>query len=149
MATRLLRAGALPSAGLFLLLLSVGCTGKGSISGRVTLDGKPLPLGTITFHSEEGRHDVFNASIRDGSYAIDGVQAGKARVTIVSVDPARVGAAAASTGQAGGSDVKPRAAPAATPGFVAVPERYANPEQSGLTWQVLVGAQVYDVDLKP
>jgi hypothetical protein len=117
---------------LLLPALAGGCSGQGTISGRVTVQGKPLPLGTISFHAEGGRHDVFNALVRDGKYSIDGVRTGLARVTVVAAPPPPEGA--------------PDAAPRSRSG-PAVLRRYADPEQSGLSHPVVSGPQEYSVDL--
>jgi hypothetical protein len=122
-----------------LFLLVAGCGGNGSISGRVTFHGDPLPTGAICFHSEEGNRDVFNAPIKNGEFTIDALPAGAARVTVVTVDP---------SGSARG-DLGPRQ-PQPRPGaFVPIPRRYGNPETSGLTWTVKPGPQRYEVDLTP
>src|SRR5262249_39142554 len=79
---------------LVLLLLSVassvpGCArGKGSITGKVSLNGNPVATGLISFHSEVGNREVFNAPIRDGSYTIEGVPEGSATITVRSLGSA-------------------------------------------------------------
>jgi hypothetical protein len=137
-----------PLALLLLLPAFAGCGGQGTISGRVTLNDQPLPLGTITFHSQDGRHDVFNAPVRDGAYSIDGVPTGDAWVTVVAPPPAAGGR---ERPREGGADAAalPRSARRgqASPG--PVPPRYGNPEQSGLSLRVAPGSQQYNVDLKP
>jgi hypothetical protein len=40
----------LPAAALAAVAALAGCGGGGSVSGKVTLDGEPLPSGTVTFH---------------------------------------------------------------------------------------------------
>lgn len=85
--------------GALALLLACGCgCGCGSgdglprqrVSGSVTLDGKPLESGSITFDPEDpGRANAVSgfAMIRGGSYAIAaaaGLTPGQYRVSIVS-----------------------------------------------------------------
>jgi len=58
-----------------LVPLAVGCgKGKGKVSGTVTLDGQPLPAGTINFLPSKGTGA--GGSIEDGKYSIDNVPAG-------------------------------------------------------------------------
>src|SRR4051812_32716242 len=67
-------------------LFAAGCSpGKGSVSGRVTLNGAAVPSGIISFHSEEGNREVVNAPIKDGNYAVYGIPAGKATVTVSAI----------------------------------------------------------------
>ena len=54
---------------LFGLVLIMGCSdGKQPVSGTVTLDGKPVASGTITFSKENGELIREGAVIRDGRF---------------------------------------------------------------------------------
>ena len=76
-----------------LILLAVGCGGPSRpatvpVSGRVTYQGKPVPLGQIMFHPEKGRPAMGTIGA-DGSYRLttfqtpgDGATPGRYRVTI-------------------------------------------------------------------
>lgn len=56
------------SAGLCLLLLA-GCGPRaGTVTGKVTLDGKPLAGGMITFHGKSGAGDTTAEISEDGTY---------------------------------------------------------------------------------
>ena len=80
----------------FGLSLLNGCSGGGgyegeeraAVSGTVTLDGSPLPYGTISFvPADEGRRA--NAAISDGSYSIpeeQGPNLGEYKVEILGFD---------------------------------------------------------------
>jgi hypothetical protein len=127
------------------VLLAAGCGGRGTISGHVKLNGKPVPLGTISFHCQEGRREVCNALVRDGAYSAAGVPVGPARVTVVSsfTPAAGEGAAAGRPGQATGKTGRGAAGPPT------IPRRYGDLEQSGLSLRVTTGAQVFDVDVQP
>src|SRR5438132_11459228 len=50
------------------------------VTGAVTLAGKPLPAGWITFHGKGGRSAA--ATIDEGKYALKGAPTGQVRVTI-------------------------------------------------------------------
>jgi hypothetical protein len=131
-----------------VLLAAGGCAGRGTVSGHVRLDGKPVPLGTISFHGQEGRHEVCNALIRDGTYSIDGVPAGATRVTVASAFTPGQGEGAAGKRPAALATTKPHG-PVAAPPLPTIPRRYGDPDQAGLSLRVHAGAQVYDVDVPP
>jgi hypothetical protein len=77
-----------------MLLLAAGCGGEAGpprrpVSGAITLDGKPLDAGTITFLPAEGGIPA-TAELLAGSFATDrtrGPTPGPYRVEIVSVRP--------------------------------------------------------------
>jgi hypothetical protein len=48
----------------------------GTVSGTITLDGKPLPAGFVTFHGPSGA-SAFRANIDGGKYATAGITAGR------------------------------------------------------------------------
>ena len=100
-----------------LLSASVGCGGskqviknRASVSGTVMFEGKPLPAGTIGFHSTE-RTVTTPATISDGVYYTDRAPLGKNEVTI---DTSSV--------------------PFGNPSkYVAIPAKYSIPSTSGIT----------------
>jgi hypothetical protein len=65
-----------------------------AVSGNVTLDGTPLPVGAIQFNPESGTEGPPAAGeIRDGTYSIEKPQGpvpGKYKVTISSRPPAKL-----------------------------------------------------------
>lgn len=74
------------SLGAFALLLPLagGCgSGKGTLSGEVTLDGKPLPSGTITFYpAKKSLGNPLVSAITDGKYSVSGVPVGNMKVAV-------------------------------------------------------------------
>jgi len=76
------------------LALVAGCgpsdgIARVSVSGKVTLDGKPLPSGQIVFLPEQTGPSA-SAAIHDGAYTIgasEGPAAGSHRVEVYSVQP--------------------------------------------------------------
>ena len=57
---------------------SPGSAGRGTIQGRVTLDGKPLEVGAIALEPLPGVEGVVTGGpIRDGAYALTGKSAAK------------------------------------------------------------------------
>ena len=65
-------------------LVFVGCGGKGGIklSGKATLDGKPLEYASISFSPEDGQGQPVGGSIEEGEFTVTGVSLGKNRVKV-------------------------------------------------------------------
>jgi hypothetical protein len=59
----------------FLLGATIGCgggdKGKGSVSGKVTLDGAPLQSGTISFAPADGGSASAETLIQNGEYHLE------------------------------------------------------------------------------
>jgi hypothetical protein len=132
--------------GLFLLLL--GCAGGSKIemaevSGKVLYKGKPLTGGLITFISEKGAVPATDVIEENGQYKIS-APVGDVKIA---VDNRML-------------EKKPHKGPilkrpdenpgAKTPKgtYVAIPEKYASPDKSGLTYKVVPGSQTYDIPLE-
>ncbi len=88
------RAGLAIGYGL-LLLLAAGCGKPGDgfsrfpVEGTVTLDGKPLKSGTITFNAT-GQGASSSGEIAEGAFKLsgdDGLSPGPYRVEIYSIQP--------------------------------------------------------------
>lgn len=78
---------------LAITLVMAGCGHEGparqAVSGVITLDGKPLPSGTVTFAPLDGA-TAATAEIRDGAYQIarsEGPAPGRYQVEINAVKP--------------------------------------------------------------
>ncbi|MDC0935991.1 hypothetical protein OAS39_06870 [Pirellulales bacterium] len=76
------------------LATTAGCGGKynASVSGTVTLDGKPLESGTVAFHPKSPGPIGFGTIQSDGSYEVmcgqtAGLNTGEYSVTIVAIEP--------------------------------------------------------------
>lgn len=71
---------------LFLVATVCGCgSGTTEVTGTVTLDGKPLPSGNVTFHSIGGGEQAAKpatATITDGKFTVE-TTPGKKRVEIL------------------------------------------------------------------
>jgi hypothetical protein len=59
---------------------SLALAADGDVSGNVTLNGKLLPEGKITFHMANGQ--FVGSTIKDGKYLIDRVPVGSLKVTV-------------------------------------------------------------------
>ena len=109
----------------------------GTISGNVTYQGKPLPAGIITFHTADGKSSVSAQLQADGTFAAKDVPVGPTRVTI-NTKPAKPKPPAEKEPQ------KPEEGPK----FIPIPAKYADPNTSGLAYEVKPGKQTLDLDLK-
>jgi hypothetical protein len=65
------------------VLLAAGCgrAGKGTVTGRVTLDGNPVEKGTVQFFPLDGKGQTAHAPIRGGMFTAE-VPVGVKRVEI-------------------------------------------------------------------
>ncbi len=90
-----------------------------TVAGKVTVLGKPLAEGTVTFVSlDQKAPKVASGMVKDGSYSVKDLPAGKYAVAVTS-------------DKAG-----------------AVPAKFATTDTSGLTFQVQAGANQFDIELK-
>ncbi len=76
-----------------LALMAAGCGGPpASVEGVVTLDGRPLPGGRITFHPDAAGPVAYGVSLSDGSYRLktgvkqNGLEPGGYRVTVFALE---------------------------------------------------------------
>jgi hypothetical protein len=119
----------------------------GQDAGEVVYNGKPLPAGAVALYGEAG--GVASSQIEaDGSYTIQRAPVGSVKATVVAPRPHPAPRRPArdrvpSKGPGG----EQRAAPS-EPKPVVIPERYQDPQQSGLTFNVKPGAQTFDIELK-
>jgi hypothetical protein len=116
---------------------------KNSVSGKVTLGGRPVS-GTVTFLGADNQQA--NSPIQpDGKYMIVDPPVGKVRVAVKAAAGMRGGAAPLPGGRlpempgmpGGGGQVG-----------VPPPRKYANPE-NGLTFEVTGEEQTFDIELRP
>jgi hypothetical protein len=128
-------------AAALLTTVAVGCGGQGNVSGKVTYKDKPLVWGTVQFEGSDGV--VKHGNIKpDGTYLIEGVATGDAKLAVSSVNPQS-------------SDFQPiqREGQAPRPprpevkGWFPIPENYNTPSKSGLTYTVKGGNNDHDIKL--
>ena len=123
--------------------------GDRAVSGRVTYQGKPVPLGQIVFYPEKGRPATGSIG-SDGSYRLttfvtgDGAMLGRYRVTIEAMRTTRGGARPKTledelhgVGQGSGQAVMEWL----------VPEKYSRQETTPLTVEVKSGQNTINLDL--
>lgn len=135
-------------------LLLAGCGPTTTrVSGKVSLRGKPLALGTVMLVDSTGlpKYGQIGA---EGVYQVDDVRPGPVKATVSSPPPPGSPAAKAAARGRGETGVKaeergeaPPAQPAGAGGWFAIPDKYADPATSELMFEVKAG-QPLDIDLK-
>jgi hypothetical protein len=144
--------------GLALVPMFAGCGSKGTVSGKVLYQGKPLPGGTVTFLQEQGAfHSVIH---EDGSYRVTGVSPGLATITVSSPDPPIPQPRTLSMEKMAEKatsrkiEIPPEVAKhmgdpeAGKRRYMAIPSKYKDEKKSGLSYTVKSGSQNYDIDLE-
>jgi hypothetical protein len=136
-------------AGTLVLVLALavcGCSGgTGTVSGKVTYQGKAVPGGTVTCMTKNN-HPFMGKIESDGSYTVNGVPTGPVTVAV----EAGVGADEPPL-PLPGKDPPPKApvTPAPkVPTIMQIPRQYANPDSSGLGLTVARGGNPFNIDLK-
>lgn len=137
------------------MLLAAGCASKATITGTVSYKGKPIPSGNITFTPESGA-PLVNAPIREGKYSAENVPTGNAKVSIMSMymasRPSPMMDPSKKDKMAPPKDAPPEAQKAFQQSTqskqgIKIPEKYTDPEQSGLSYTVTSGKQTKDFNL--
>lgn len=137
---------------IVLLLAGTGCGPRtGFVTGRVTYRQQPLTQGTVTFFCDDGQI-VFGLINKDGIYTIPNVPEGRVRGTVATHPPVPPGFSIHQ--QLPPSKDAPRldVSPAERrPGgrYPRIPERFNNPDQSGIEFIVQRGEQTHDITLSP
>ena len=128
-----------------LVFAFAGCGAKpGSISGKVLFKGAPLPSGRIVFICDGGDKPVLMADIVEGVYSIPAAPVGDCKITVATYET-KVTAVPNMPKDAASP---PGGGPKQAGKFVAIPAKYGDPAQSGLTHRIVSGEQPYDIELK-
>ena len=145
--------------GLGLLLILAGCSaqagreGFGMVSGKITFNNKPLTGGTIHFFQDQEKVGSF--IIRgDGTYAAE-IPIGPVQVAIETLSVKYEDRETVlKVFKENGFDVPEKQRKPDSPAFnpattyVEIPERFSDPDKSGLEHTVVRGQQTRDFDLK-
>lgn len=132
------------------VLTAAGCGGgTADLSGKVAFQGKPVVFGSVVVIGADGvpKSGVIQP---DGTFRVDGVRAGSVKITVSSPPPP--GAAAAKKGR---EDIDPSKVlkeapvnPEVAKNWFPIPDRYADPDKSGLGQSLSPGSNQIDLDLK-
>jgi len=125
---------------LALTAASCGRPSWATVSGKVTVDGKPVTVGTVLFVGPNNQiaTGTLNA---EGRYVASRVPMGTVKVAVQTLQPNQVKAAANRP-----KDAPPL--PNRLTNLIPVPQKYTDPETSGLTCDVKEKQQEYNIDLK-
>jgi hypothetical protein len=129
---------------LVLSLTAFGCGSKtGTISGKVTYQGKAVTGGSVNFLSEGSESIMKTGGIqKDGSYSVSGVPVGPAKITVQGVKARRLLIPTQLQKEQGKAEVttdQPE---------IYVPPKYGSADTSDLKYEVKPGKQHYDIELK-
>ncbi|HSQ56619.1 MAG TPA: hypothetical protein VLM40_12825 [Gemmata sp.] len=167
--------------GTFLAALTLLCTtlllagcGKssGSVSGKVSYQGKALKGGSVSFVSEDGGRSFAGPIKEDGTYTIPDLLSGEYKVCVETSSLNMRGGqkgpkyAGSSGGKAaiptdkgpppgapipeGYTPSNPAAAKAdaVQKRFIPIPDKYAKPDTTDITYSFKGGNETYNIDLK-
>ena len=126
-----------------LLALTPGCgPSNATVAGKVTYQGKPVGWGSVTLRAHDGSYHQIGLN-PDGTYRLDRVPVGPAKVGVSSPDPTP-----SSRFKGGGGDERAATPPPPPPPGVwfPLPAKFADAATSGVT--VEVGAGSADIELK-
>jgi hypothetical protein len=141
-----------------LLILLTGCGSKqGKVYGTVFYKGKPLPGGDVRFFPEGEGGSFFSGIKSDGSYSIDKLPRGSAKVTVsfsrenplAKMNPRKkANAEKGMQQQLEAMKAHSKDGGAASAENVTVPEKYNDPDKSGLKIDVTGGSQKHDINIE-
>jgi hypothetical protein len=142
------------AGGLALLMVAAasGCgSSVGKISGKVYYKNVPLKGGNVSFVSADKTSQIAKIN-EDGSYTVEKVSLGETTICVetASLKPPPVGMPK-SKGPPGGETpggYQPPDYAARAKRYTPIPERYASPEKSKLTYMVVGGSQEHDIKLE-
>lgn len=142
---------------LSVVLLLAGCGGggglpegeTGTVSGRITFEGKPVPEGCgVVFMRDKGGYVGTGKTDSSGQYLLymrDGLQivVGTYRVSITPPNPV------ANLDQDEIMRLQSAGKLPDTSKMKEVPDRYRDPENSKTIFEVKPGSNTFDLDMKP
>jgi hypothetical protein len=116
------------------VLFLTGCSSQGTVSGKVSFNGKPLPGGLVSLYDSEGQTRSGGIG-KEGNYTVSNVAPGKAQVFVVTLSERP-------------SIRQPENKNSTSLGeYVAIPPKYMDKDQSGITLDVKTGKQDFDIQM--
>jgi hypothetical protein len=129
------------------LLVLFGCARTGTVTGKVTYQGRPVRHGTVIGLNiaKSAQSGVIEP---DGTYTIPAVPYGEFKIAVVSRDPSK--GRSTTRGEKPDRKEKKSSAAEAAPieGWVPLPSSYEMPGSSGLRCNVDSRSVRYDLELK-
>lgn len=125
-----------------------GCGGSGlaTVEGKVTVDGQPVSAGRVVFRSADGKSTVIAKIATDGSYRALNVPQEAMNVTVAGLS--KFERSRIQHGVKGKRTSESKARAAAIESSPKVPEKYQNPDASGLTFTAQSGTNTYNIEIK-
>lgn len=126
------------------LLLAVGCGGGTDVTGKVTYQGKPVVYGSVVMIGPD-RLPKSGTIQPDGTFTVKGAKLGSAKVAVTSPPPPGVTVPkVAKSGRdaeedRGSSTPVTPAPPEVLKNWFPLPDRFGDPDKSGVTVDVKVG----------
>jgi hypothetical protein len=124
-----------------------GCDSRATVTGKVSYQGRPVTYGSVTFLSADktARSGVIEP---DGSYTVEGVPPGTAKIAVISRDPSKgrsiVRAHKPGQPEQGTASSQPTVVNAWFP----LPPRFEDAKASGLDCTVDSRHVSHDIDVK-
>jgi len=143
--------------GLVALLGVAGCgNATGKVSGTVKIGETLLKGGNVIFISTEGKESKSATIKEDGTYSIDNIPVGNVKVCVetksLAPPPAGPGGKIPTTYSpppgADSAGYNPGAGTDRSKLYVAIPDKYSDPNLTDLTYTVTAGSQEYNIPLK-
>lgn len=144
------------TVGCLALLTVIGGCGKrkGHLHGSIKYKDKPLVVATVTVFDEDQR--PFQATVKDGTYSVEGIPEGPITVIVVSGNPAKSGKGPPNAKKRPGAKPLPgetkddpgeekQVEP--PPGWFAIPKKYADVTTTPLKFPLKPGDNDYPINL--
>jgi hypothetical protein len=144
--------GRLVLASALLVLVALGCGYKNpnapaSVTGKVTYKGKPVPAGTVRFHSQDAGSVTCQLDV-DGSYSSTDVPAKEMTVTVETESAKPTDTPANQARKQSGSAPPPPGSEKSKPlEYVKIPEKYAKTKDTPLKTTLKPGKNTYNIEL--
>jgi hypothetical protein len=116
------------------LVLVAGCGGPGTLTGKVTFKGEPLPGGLVTVYDNSSANNSGQVH-KDGTYLVGNIAPG----------PVKIGV---KTAEFQGSFAHPKDRKDPYGPYVQIPMKYGDPNSSGFKTDIKTGKQEYQIELK-
>ena len=125
--------------GLVVCSTAVGCgAGRTTASGKVTFRGKPVTSGTVMLVAADKQ--IYLGPIQpDGTYSVPAVPVGPVAIGVSSPDPNDVEVRGKGSGTIGARPTSRKGDKALPEGWFPLPDKYADPNGSGLSGEVKSG----------
>jgi hypothetical protein len=122
-----------------------GCgQGQATVSGKVTYRNNPVTYGSVTFLGPDDK--AASAAIGpDGSYTVEGLTPGEARIGVTSRDPSK----GRTSRKATNKDSANEPPDTGKNGWVPLPRQVESAANSGLTCTLKSGSNTHDINLEP